>query len=175
MIGAAAAAEENAADLVAVLADRYYGAIFNYLHHMVHDRELAQELAQDVFLRAFDGRRELPGVANQRAWLYRVATNLALTAIKRRARFAWLPWDIFDSLRAHQADASEEVGRQTVVEQALAALPPKYRAPLLMRDLYGFSLAEIALALDLTENAVGVQLHRARQMFRAAYEQENAR
>lgn len=173
MLGLAATAEEDSAELIVALADRYYAAILNYLYQLVHDRSLAEELAQDVFLKAFDRRGQLPEVGNQRAWLYRVATNLALNAIKRRQRFTWLPWQIVDSLRVHQPDPGEQVSERSAVEKALAAVPLAYRTPLLLRDQYGFTIPEIASALDLTENAVSTRLHRARQMFAAAYGQES--
>ncbi len=173
MLGLAAAAEERGGDLIVALTDRYYAAILNYVYQLVHDRGLAEELTQDVFVKAFERRGQLPEVGNQRAWLYRVATNLAINALKRRRRFAWLPWQLVDSLRVHQPDPGEQVSERSAVEQALAAVPLPYRTPLLLRDQYGFSIPEIAHALDMSENAVSTRLHRARQMFTDAYERES--
>jgi RNA polymerase sigma-70 factor (ECF subfamily) len=173
MLGLAAVAVESDADLIIALTDRYYAAILNYLHQLVYDRSLAEELTQDVFLKAFDKRGQLSEVGNQRAWLYRVATNLAINAIKRRRRFTWLPWHLVDSLPVHQADPGQRAGERSAVEKALAALPLPYRTPLLLRDNYGFTISEIAGALNLRENTVSARLHRARRMFSEAYERES--
>lgn len=165
------AASDDAAALVAHLFERHHAEIFAYLYRMLGDREGAQDLAQETFLQASRGRQNLPQVHNQRAWLYRIATNLALNAIKRRRLFAWLPW-----VEAHAAvgDAAERIAKQAVVEQALSALPPEYRAPLLLYAHYGFSVAEVAEALSIGEGAVKTRLYRAREMFRQAYERGNA-
>lgn len=168
-----AVAEDDGVALVIDLTDRHYAPILNYLHRLVYDRPQAEELTQEVFLRAFDKRSQLRQVGNQRAWLYRVATNLAINAMHRQRRFKWLPWHIVDSLRVHQPDPARQVSERSAIEQALALLPLTYRGPLLLRDEYGFNISEIADALDITENTVSTRLHRARQMFAEAYGREN--
>ena len=162
-------ARDELADLVADLFDRYQPAIFSYLCRLVGVRDLAEELTQEAFLRAYDARRKLPDVANRRAWLYRIATNLALNAIKRRARFAWLPWG--DRVAAHSTgdEAFAQVRQRSVLEQALASLPPQYRAPLLLYSHHGFTVSEVAQALGLSEGAVKVRLHRACEKFKEVY------
>jgi RNA polymerase sigma-70 factor (ECF subfamily) len=152
------------------LFERHHGEIFGYLNRMVGDRELAQDLAQEVFLRAHLARRQLPQVLDQRAWLYRIATNLALNAIKRRDRFAWLPWLSVDR---PAADTAQQAGERSVIEAALAALQPAYRAPLLLHCHHGLSTAEVAHALGIQEGAARTRVYRAREMFREAYERGN--
>jgi RNA polymerase sigma-70 factor, ECF subfamily len=153
------------------LFERHHGEIFGYLNRMVSDRELAQDLTQETFLQAHRAGRQLPEVLNPRAWLYRIATNLALNAIRRRSRFAWLPWISTDH---RSLDFAGQVGERNAVEVALAALQPAYRAPLLLYCHYGFSMAEVAQALAISEGAARTRVYRAREMFRAAYERENA-
>jgi RNA polymerase sigma-70 factor (ECF subfamily) len=154
------------------LFERYNAEIFAYLCHMLRDREAAEDLAQETFLQATRTGDNLRQVNNQRAWLYRIATNLALNALKRRRRFAWLPWV---ETRDSESDTAEQVGKQAALEQALAALSPEHRAPLLLYAHYGFSVAEVAEALSISESAVKMRLCRAREMFRQAYERGNAR
>jgi RNA polymerase sigma-70 factor (ECF subfamily) len=95
--------------------------------------------------------------------------------LKRRRRFAWLPWS-----RAEQAtqvtwgETESEVNRRDAVERALAQLSPDYRAPLLLYSSYDFSVREIAEALGISEGAVKVRLYRARQMFRRVYDGDEA-
>ncbi len=117
---------------------------------MVGDREWAQDLAQETFLSAYRARDQILGLHNPRAWLYRIATNLALNELKRRRRFAWLPWHWHEE-RPASGNIAEEVGRETLIEMALAALPTDYRAPLLLYAHYGFKLTEVAEALNLSE------------------------
>jgi RNA polymerase sigma-70 factor (ECF subfamily) len=161
------------ADLVAGMFEQYHTAIFAYLYRLVSDREWAHDLTQETFLRLFRTRHRLPQVENRRAWVYRIATNLAFNALKRRQRFTWLPWRNADAAHLTGPDPSEQADRRVVVEQALAELPPQYRAPLLLHSHYGFSVCETAKALGISEGAVKTRLYRAREMFRQVYERED--
>jgi RNA polymerase sigma-70 factor (ECF subfamily) len=168
------ASDENAS-LVAALFDRYHSAVFAYVWRLVGEREWAEELTQETFLRVFNARDRLPGVANHRAWVYRIATNACFNALRRRHRFAWLPWYRAPVVTFQEADAVAEIGQRSAVESALAALPSNYRAPLLLYAHYGFAVNEVAEALDISEGAVKTRLYRAREMFREAYGRENLR
>ena len=160
-------------DLVARLFGEHQAAIFAYVWRLVGDRQWAEDLTQETFLRVFDARDRLAEVANPRAWLYRIAKNTSFNALRRRRRFAWLPWNPFSAPAFHEPDALEQIGRRSAVEAALAALPAKYRAPLLLYAHYGFTVSEAAEALAINEGAVKTRLYRAREMFRQAYEREN--
>jgi RNA polymerase sigma-70 factor (ECF subfamily) len=163
---------EDAARLVAQLFDHYSDAIFAYLYRLVGNREVAEELAQESFLRAYNARRRLMQAANQRAWLYRVATNAAFDHLRRGRRFAWLPWSSLDELRAPQPDVADAANQRDALEHAFQALPVDYRAPLLLHCYDGLSVAEVADALGISEGAVKMRLRRAREMFRRAYNPE---
>ncbi len=156
--------------LVADLFERYHDAIFAYLYRLVDDRDLAHDLAQESFLRVFRARKRLPQVENQRAWIYRVARNVALNALKRRQRFTWLPWREAD---LPTTDPIAESEQSISVEQALSALAPKYREPLLLYSHYGLSVREVAQVVGISEGAVKTRLFRAREMFRQAFEGGN--
>lgn len=164
---------DEQATMVAQLFDQYHAVVYAYVCRLVGDHEWAAELTQDVFLKAFRARDRLPGVANPRAWIYRIATNTCFNALRRRQRFAWLPWHLVRGL-PNTPDAVEQIGRRDAVGSALAALPPKYRAPLLLYAHYSFSVAEVGEALDISEGAVKTRTYRAREMFRQAYERENS-
>jgi RNA polymerase sigma-70 factor (ECF subfamily) len=171
-MSAQAAAGDAGARLAQALFERHQAEIYGYLRRLVHDDAWAEDLAQETFLRAFEARASLLEVANHRAWLYRVATNLALNALKRRRRFAWLPWRAAERRAARQSVAEAVAGR-SAVEAALAALPPELRAPLLLYAHDGLSVAEVAETLSLSEGAVKMRLVRARRAFRQAYERED--
>ncbi len=172
------AAGGNAAEAGTALAvdlyHRYHQEIYGYLCGMVHEPAWAEDLAQETFLRALRARRRLGEVQNPRAWLYRVATNAALNALKRRRRFAWLPWRTGDE-EARAPDVAEQVAEHSALEAALASLPPGYRAPLLLYAQYGLTPIEVADALGLSEAAARKRIYRATVMFRQAYRKGDAR
>jgi len=168
-----AEAYSNSRDLVVTLFEQYHTAIFAYVYRLVDDREWAHDLTQDTFLKLFRARNRLPRVKNQRAWIYRIATNLAFNALKRQRRFVWLPWRSADVARLTAPDSIQDSDRCLAVERALAQLPPHYRAPLLLHSHYGFSVQEVAQALNISKGAVKTRLYRAREMFRRAYNGED--
>jgi RNA polymerase sigma-70 factor, ECF subfamily len=162
---------DRAAELVAALFERHQAEIFAYLYRLVNNRDLAHDLTQETFLRLLAQGDRLAEVENQRAWIYRVAGNLAFNALKRRRLFAWLPWPMADALGLSRPDPADALGEETAVSQTLAALPPHYRAVLLLYAHYEMSVREIAIALDISESNVKVRLHRAREKFRQIYEE----
>lgn len=178
----ASLAEPNDADAVLVarlragdedafeqLVARFQTPLFRYLRGLVADAELAEDLLQETFLRAFRAIGGLSDPATLRGWLYRIAHNQAISALRRRRLVSWLPLSLWQHLRAPEP-ATLESAR---VEQALAQLPAQLRAPLLLHLVAGFSYAEVAELLRLTEPAVRMRISRARAAFRAAYAAEN--
>jgi RNA polymerase sigma-70 factor (ECF subfamily) len=161
---------DEATRLVAQHFDHYSDAIFAYLYRLVGNRDVAEELAQETFLRAFNSRQRLSQALNQRAWLYRVATNVAFDHLRRGRRFAWLPWSRADELHLSQPDIAEAANQRDALEHAFQALPIDYRAPLLLHVYDGLSVREVADALGISEGAVKMRLRRAREMFRRAYD-----
>lgn len=149
-------------------------AISAYIHSMVHDWPLAHDLTQETFLQLYQTRVRLQGVENRRAWLYRIASHVALNARKRRRRFAWLPWTpALDRIHFSWTNMDAEIDSRDAVAVALAAVPEHYRAPLLLYSVYGFSTREIAEMLAISVDAVKQRLHRAREHFRQAYHHDD--
>jgi RNA polymerase sigma-70 factor (ECF subfamily) len=74
-----------------------------------------------------------------------------------------------DRIATHSQDVSERVELEDAIERALASLTPQYRAPLLLFSHYGFSVAEIAQILGISEGAVKTRVYRAKEMFQQAY------
>ncbi|MGH2534158.1 MAG: RNA polymerase sigma factor [Thermomicrobiales bacterium] len=167
-------ARARAGDPVAFerLFESYHAPVLNYLHRMVGDRALAEDLTQDAFVKAY---RALPNTRPDlafKAWIYRIATNTAISHLRRKKLVQWVPF------LAGQEHASDEaidrsVSRKYDVEQTLEKLPQHYAAALLLRHYQGLSLAETAGALGITENAAKLRLFRARKAFAAAYGNPN--
>ena len=162
--------ETSWAETVAALFVEHRSPICAYLYSLVDEWELAHDLTQETFLELFYTRHRLREVENPRAWIYRIATHLALNRVKRRRRFAWLPWHLAEkALHFQWQEMDGEVEKRVVIEEAMATLAPRYRAPLLLHSYYGFSVREVAALLELSEGNIKVQLHRAREMFRKSY------
>ena len=150
---------------------RYQGAIYGYILGMVGNPEQAQDLTQDTFVKAY---KALPGMRDLAlpAWLYRIATNTALDALRHRRRLTWLPFAPGDDDRipAPALDLPAHLAEHEAVRHALARLTPPQRACLLLRARDGLSIDEIAHALRMSKGNVKITLYRAKERFRAAYD-----
>ena len=148
----------------------YQRPILNYLYRLLGDVSQAEELAQDVFLRAYRALGRLSPEANQRAWLYRIATNAAYDHLRRRKLIQWLPLlgKEEQELRA-EGDPEGTVVEREAVQRALAQIPLKYRVPLVLFSVQGYSTKEIGEILGISEGAVKTRLYRAREKFREVY------
>jgi RNA polymerase sigma-70 factor (ECF subfamily) len=155
------------ADAFERVVGQYQAPLFRYLRSFVGDAEHARDLLQDTFLRAYQSidRLEDPGLL--RSWLYRIAHNLACSALRRRRLVSWLP------LLHSQRDAAPAPDRSAIeaarVEEALRQIPLSQRAPLLLHLVAGFSYAEIGALLQVSEGTVRMRISRGRAAFRTAY------
>jgi RNA polymerase sigma-70 factor (ECF subfamily) len=151
----------------ALLFEQYHAPVLNYLHRMVYDRALAEDLTQDTFIKAYNALpRTKPDLAFK-AWLYRIATNTAISHLRRGKIVKWLPF-LSDRETSDEA-LDRSVTRSTDINEALSKLPQHYAAALLLRHYQGLSLSETAQALEITENAAKLRLFRARKAFAQVY------
>lgn len=164
-------ARARAGDPVAFerLYEQYHAPILNYLHRMVGDRTLAEDLAQDAFEKAYRGLPATRPDLAFKAWLYRIATNTAISHGRRKRIIQWIPFSPYND-PASDEEVEGTVGRRYDVQKTLAKLPPHYAAVLLLRHYQGLSLAETASSLDITEAACKLRLFRARKAFAALFE-----
>jgi RNA polymerase sigma-70 factor (ECF subfamily) len=151
----------------AMLFEQYHAPILNYLHRMVSDRALAEDLTQDTFIKAYNALSRTKPDLSFKAWLYRIATNTAISHMRRGKIIRWLPFLTDKETRDEPIERS--VTRSTDINEALGKLPDHYVAALLLRHYQGLSLAETAQALEITENAAKLRLFRARKAFALVY------
>lgn len=162
--------------------------LFTYIYRMVRNRELAEDLTQDVFLKAF---KDLPNHDDMRhlsAWLYRIAANTTFDALRRRKLIAWLPLSLFnedhgvlagiEALEGEPAD-TDSMDRHTdrivayeAVTATLAKLDTKERACIVLSDVRGLTMAQCAKHIGISDTAFKMRLMRARRHFMHAYVQE---
>lgn len=125
-------------------------------------------MAQEVYLRAYRGLRRFRGEARVSTWLHRITANCATTHLARRQRqrHEVLSDDhpLPDIRPEHDPDRAAELGLlRAELVRALAALPPKLRAVVVLRDVYDLRHDAIAAELGISESAAKVRLHRARR------------
>ena len=158
------------------LLARNRNVVLNYLSRLVVNRAVAEELAQDVFVRVYRSRRTYEPNAKFSTWLYRITTNVALNYFRdeRRAQNQ-VSLDMLDALqlRREAQDGTPLVEhrlvRNVVVRQirtAIRSLPPKQRAAVIMHKYDEMDYAQIARVLGCTTSAVKALMFRAYETLR---------
>jgi RNA polymerase sigma-70 factor (ECF subfamily) len=146
-----------------ILFAQHRQGVFRYLCRMVGRAETAHDLTQEVFLRVARARTPDADAAGRRAWVFRIARNLALNHV-RDSRHEAKAVDLGHT--AASAPAVQELG--AAIREALEALQDLDRDVFLLRETAGLSYDEIAAACELTVEAVRSRLKRARQELRGA-------
>ena len=139
----------------------YQQRIAGYLFRMVHDPELAADLTQDVFLRAYRAIGQTKPGLNLKAWLFAIATNAALSHHRRRRLVQWLPLDPADE-GTPTAGPEECVATRAELSAALATLPRDQVACFLLWAREGFTYEEIGSMLGISPGTAKTRSYRAR-------------
>lgn len=155
---------------IACLYEDYGGAILAHLRRLVSDREAAEDLCQETFIKALRSWNGRDPQGSMTAWLYRIATNTAYDYLRRRQRIRFTPLDATPGFDIPISGESQ-IDEQEPVRCALAQLPPIYRLPLVMHSCDGHTTHEIAQTLGCSNSAVKTRLFRARERFREVYQQ----
>ena len=116
----ATSVDDDLTELVVDLFQQHGTAVCAYVQCLVRDWELAHDLTQDAFLQLYKTRARLAHVENPRAWVYRIASHVAFSELKRRRRFRWLPWRSADQQpRFTWVEQDQQVEQRVIMEQAL--------------------------------------------------------
>lgn len=166
-------AEVAAGDIDAYgkIVGRYRGRLYNFVFRFVSDKETAEDIVQETFLRAFRKRKEYRAIANFSTWLFTIAGNLAKSELRRRKR-----WRLFSLHRDDESDTGMELPDETFrpdkvaessladdqIQDAIASLPENYRQVILLRDVEGMAYQEIAEIVDCPVGTVKSRVNRAR-------------
>jgi RNA polymerase sigma factor (sigma-70 family) len=146
--------------------------VYRLAYRLTGNRQDAEDLTQEVFVRVFRSLSTFrPGTFE--GWLHRITTNLFLDQARRRQRirFDALPDDVNDKLEGLLPSPDRELFDDMFdadIESALAALPPEFRAAVVLCDVESLSYEEIADVLDVKIGTVRSRIHRGRSMLRAA-------
>lgn len=157
------------------LFDQYHGPITGYLYRITGDRDAADDLAQDTFIKAYHALGRTDADLNFRAWIYRIATNTAHSWGRRRRLLTWLPFGVGGSTAEPSAGSPqlESLGERELVDAALRRISPAHASALLLRHHQRLTLEETAEALGVSVNTAKVRLYRARKAFVQTYQTLN--
>ena len=160
---------------IETLFARHHTEIYAYLVRMVRDQELAADLAQDAFVRAYRALGSLDDHAKARAWLYQIANRVALDELRRRRIVRFIPWTGESRGASPSAERlAMDVRLSGDLERALARIPERQRAALLLAEVHDLTGLELAAALGTSHVAARALLTRARDSLRRALAEEQA-
>ena len=156
----------------AELINRHKNTLVNYLNRLTGCRDRAEDCAQEAFLRLFQSASRYHEQGRLVPYLYRIATNLVRSEDRKVRRWRFLSSAF--SYNGHQPERAERGPQSQLLEkeakekvnEALAALPAHYRAPLVLREIEGWSYQDIAKAVGCREGTVKSRINRGRSQLR---------
>jgi RNA polymerase sigma-70 factor, ECF subfamily len=174
------AIREGDEDAFAELVRRYRNQITSYIYRLTNDYDNAVDLSQETFIRIYRAADRYQATYAFSTYIYRIATNLAITELRKRKRQRLISLTSFflsnkdetvvefDPADEHPLQDAElvENERQCAIKRAIESLPSKYRVPVVLRDVEGRSYEEIAQILGLSEGTVKSRINRARNFLR---------
>jgi RNA polymerase sigma-70 factor (ECF subfamily) len=163
----------TAGAFVEELFAKHHNEIYAYLLRMLRDGELAADLTQDAFVKAYRNYDTLEKPENARAWLYQIAHRVALDELRRRKIIRFLPWTGESRGAAPSAEhLVMELHLSADLQRALERIPERQRAALLLAELHDLTGLELAAALGVSHVAARALLTRARESLRQALASE---
>ena len=160
---------DEAALFVETLFAKHHNEIFAYLLRMMRDPEVAADMTQDAFIKAYKNYETLEKPENARAWLYQIAHRVALDEIRRRKIVRFFPWTGESRGAAPSAEHLVMDARLSgPMQRALERIPERQRAALLLAELHDLTGVELAAALGVSHVAARALLTRARESLRQA-------
>ena len=166
------AARSGDREAFAALVRATYDRTYTLAYRLTGNEEDARDVVQETYLRAYRAIGQFRGEAQVTTWLYRITANCSATQLGSRRRHRHEPLDVTLEA-ADPAPATDPVDRavandlRATLETAIAELPPRLRAVVVLRDVYDLPHDAIAAELGITETAAKVRLHRARRALKA--------
>ena len=161
------------------LVQKYRQSLFSIIYNMTGNREDATDIAQEVFIKAFQSINQFRGQASFYTWLYRIAVNSSITFIKRAKKQRFINYETIDEtlvsseiLEYFTAKTKTEKGAllkelQEKLNEALQKLSPKHRIVVILHEVEGMNHKEIADITKTSEGTVRSRLHYAKKMLQA--------
>ena len=175
---------DDDAEALSLLYEQFRRPIHSYIYRLLGSLEDADDVTQEVFVRAciaWDGLYERDNLS---AWLYRIATNLCVDLLRRRKRISWWPLTYHNSnddrFESGASDDSSpflpdsggipEIAERELIRLALANMPEEYAIALVLSAAQGVPYQEIAAIVGISPNAAATRISRAKRMFAEQYQ-----
>jgi len=173
--------QDGDTDCYDVLVERYKIRLFNYLYRLTGNRDEAEEIAQEAFVKAYIHADKYKTIAKFSTWLYTIATNLVRNRVRSRSRAPQLislwtrGWndseeeraiEIEDNTRRTPDEEINDAELSGIINRAIAGIPEKYRESFVLREINELSYEEIAAVTGLKLGTVRSRINRARNYFR---------
>lgn len=161
-----------------ILVERYEKRITRYGRKFLSGNEDIQDIVQDIFLKAYTNIQSFDTERKFSSWLYRIAHNEFVNALKKRKKYAVFFFDldtVFPQLFSKETTDGKVHTReiQDMLSRCLDKLGPKYREPLILYYFEDMNYREISEVLHMPSSTVGVRLKRGKQMLRHIYDKLN--
>lgn len=177
-----AGGSEQLSELI-LLYEKYKRPLHTYIYRLLGSQEDADDLTQEVFMRAFVSWDDLYDRGNLSPWLYRIATNLCVDQLRRRKRISWWPLTrrrIGEQQADHGTEEEApylpsdsggipEVFEREQIRLALASMPEDYATVLVLSAAQGLPYQDIASIVGISPNAAATRISRAKRMFAEQY------
>jgi RNA polymerase sigma-70 factor, ECF subfamily len=154
------------------LVEATYRGVYTLCLRILRDPDDAAEATQDAYLKVWRGLQRFRGDSALETWMYRIASNSAISKHRsrkrRRSHESGVGDEVLGSMAA-SGSVEQEAGAKVEVQaldRALSSLPEHYRSAVVLRDVYGYSTEEIAKQLKISETAAKVRVHRGRKKLR---------
>lgn len=165
-------------DAFGVLLERYEAKLLRYGSKFLSNSQDIEDIVQDAFINAYKNIQSFDTDQKFSPWMYRIAHNALVNALKKKSRSPILSFD-FDTLLSHAfADESVETEREQkevrqMIDQSLADIPPKYREVLILHYLEDLSYKEIAEVVRVPIGTVGIRIKRGKEMLKNVVTSKN--
>lgn len=168
-------AESDDQEAFRALVEAYHNEVVNLAWRYVRDRQRAEDVAQETFLKVYGARKRYRPEAKFRTWLLRIATNLCISKLrKRRIKAHSLTFgddererEVTDDKAFDPSYAPERKEIQARVREAVESLPERQRVAIILSKFHGLSYPELEETLGLSRQALKSLLHRAREALKA--------
>lgn len=155
-----------------VIVNRYKDRLYNFVLRFVKDRQTAEDIVQDTFLRAYRNRESFRAIAKFSTWIYTIAGNLAKSELRRRKRWRFLSVGVqneetgatfeLPDTSATPDSNTETLLAETRIQEAISRLPERYREAVILRDIEGLDYNEISQIIGCPLGTVKSRINRGR-------------
>ncbi len=165
--------KEGDEDAFAILVKKYRIKVFNLAFSVIRDRDIADDLAQEAFIKAYYALPQFHLKSGFGTWLYRITINHVRDYLRKKSRVNQISIDnikesaiLKEDEEMKKEEQLTEEQRKELLHQTLRTLPEKHQAILSLRDIQGFSYEEISKILRISPGTVDSRIHRARKLLR---------